>query len=221
MGALTVQKIADRVRRQFGDANASIITDQAMFDWINDAMREIVLANNLLAIKATSATVAGTSSYNIPADLLSLHHVSYKGEPLEETSVQAAQDTIESMDDAAKYPTGIPSMYWMYGTQIFLYPSPNTSGAADLTIYYNRNPVEVAAVGATPELPARYDNRIIEYCLAMAAEIDEDDSKYQLKKAEFKQGVSETSDEEEGPNNLYPFVGVSSADGGGSFYWDI
>jgi len=222
MGALTVQKFADRIRRQFGDTSAVLITDAAVYDWINDAMRDIVLSNDLLAIRATTATVANQISYKIPNDLLQLHHVSFGGEPLEESNMQEVVNSVTNMDDpvSAGYPTGTPQFFWFYGNQLFLYPAPATSSSSDLLVYYNRMPVEITAMVDIPELPARYDNRIMEYCLAQAAELDDDTDKYSAKKTEFKQGVADTRDLEQGTNDVYSSVTVSPADGAGGYYYD-
>jgi len=214
MGALTVQKITDRVRRQFGDIGGALITDQAMYDWINDAMREIILENNLLKVRANSITVANQSNYGLPSDLLRFDHISYEGEALPSISVQEASNTVENMDDATNFPRGIPQTYWVYGNELFLYPAPTAAGVT-ITIYYNRNPVEITTMAGIPELPARYDNRLIEYCLAQAAEIDDDTLKNQSKLQQFRDGLEKARDEEEGPTDLYQHMGVSMADSAG------
>jgi hypothetical protein len=217
MGALTVQNIADRARRQFGDAAGVLITDQAIFDWINDAMRECVLDNNLLQVKATALTVAGQANYGFPTDLLRLNHIAYDGEALDSTSVQEASKTIDSMDDTTNFARGTPQTYWVYGNEFFLYPAPNTAGKT-LTSYYNRYPVVVTALANTPELPARYDNRLIEYCLAQAAELDDDPNKQQLKMQQFQAGLDKAKDEEEGATDVYQNMGVPLADSYGYSY---
>lgn len=218
MGVLTVQKISDRVRRQFGDTGSVVITDQAMYDWINDAMREIVLDQKLLRVKSTSQTVIGQQNYGFPSDLLRLDHLSVNGEALDQTSTQEIGRTIENMDDSINYPRGVPSQYWVYGRELFLYPAPSSS--TSMTIYYYRNPVEVTAMVNTPELPAEYDNRIIEYCLSQAAELDDDDTRAQLKRQQFDVGLDRTKDEQEGGQDFYPNMGVPLADAYGYSYID-
>lgn len=211
MGALTVQQIITRVRRQFGDEDSAQIADATFIDYINDAMRDIVLANNLLQVKATVPTVAGTSAYNLPADLLRLHHVSWNGQPLREENIQVVQDNVDQMDNTANFPVGSPETYWIYAGQLNLYPSPGS--VANITIYYNRNPTAVVAVGDTPELPARYDNRIIEYCLGKAGELDENPTLYTTKMQEFERGLTKSKDDEElGSQSSYPFISPSIED---------
>jgi hypothetical protein len=195
-----------------------MLADQFFYDNINDAMRDIVLENDLLAIRATTTTVANQANYSVPADLLQMHHVSYQGTPLKETTVQEAQQQIENMDSTASYPSGVPSVYWMYGASLWLYPAPASPSATDLLLYYNRMPVEVTTLANTPELPARYDNRILEFLLAKAAELDDDNSKYQLKMGEFQSGVRSTKEIEEGPDQFYSFITTSPADNGGYYY---
>jgi hypothetical protein len=210
--------MADRVRRQFGDTAGVVITDQAMYDWINDAMREIVLDQKLLRLKATSSTLIGQSNYGFPTDLLRLDHVSVDGEALEQTTTQQISRTVENMDDSVNFPRGTPEYYWVYGREIYLYPAP--AAVKTITMYYYRNPTEVTALANTPELPAEYDNRIIEYCLAQAAELDDDDNRAQLKRQQFEIGLDKTKDEQEGGQDMYAHMGVSLADSYGYSYRD-
>jgi hypothetical protein len=218
MGVLTVQNIADRTRRQFGDTGSVLITDQAIFDWINDAMQAIVLDQKLLRLRATANTVVNQQNYAFPVDTLKVDHISFDGTPLNQTTTQEVSRVLSNMDDATNITKGIPSQYWLYGREIFLYPVPNVVKV--LTIYYYRNPVLVTAVGNTPELPAEYDNRLVEYCLAQAAELDDDLNKQQLKLEQFTQGLNKTKDEQHGAQDFYPSMGVPLPDSYGYDYMD-
>jgi len=213
MGTLTVLQIATRVRRQFGDADGVLLTDQAFFDWINDAMREIVLENDLLKQRATSATVIGQSSYTIPLDLIRMHSLSIFGLPIRETSFPEARDTVKNLDDSSVYPRGTPEMYWVYGGNLFLYPAPDRASSTGLLMNYNRAPVAVALMTDIPELNTRYDTRLIEYCAAQAADLDQDSTRYAIKKAEFQMGISEAKDEEGSTQEYYPFINYSFSSG--------
>jgi hypothetical protein len=209
MGSLSVQNILDRTKRQFGDTAGVIITSAAIFDWINDAAKEIVVDNDLLKVKASSITVINQSNYGFPSDLLRFHSLSYDGNPLTEISLQEARKLLNGLDDPAAFPIGVPQQFWQYGNEVFLYPSPNA--ARNLIIYYNRMPVAVDDVADIPELPARYDNRYVEYCLAQAAELDDDSSKAELKMGQFQDGLERARDEDLS-SGLYPHMGVPLAD---------
>lgn len=219
MGLLTVANIASRVRRQFGDSAGILLTDAAFIDWINDAMREIVLDNDLLKIRSTSTTLANQSNYGLPADILRFLSVSFDGQAIEEISLQEARRQVPNLDNAATFAVGTPQSYWQYGNEMFLYPAP--SSAKTLTLYYNRNPTLVTVVGDTPELPARYDNRLVEYCLAQAAEMDDDDAKAQYKMEQFNAGLERSRDEDKS-SEVYPYMGVPGPDSYGyALYEDV
>jgi len=217
MGELTVTDIARRVRRQMGDEAGVVLTDQTVYDWINDGMREIVLENDLLRWRATTNSVAGQANYAIPTDLLRFHSITYGGEALTEISLQDAQKIIPNIDDTTTYAKGTPQQFWQYGNEFFLYPAP--ASIKTIVIYYNRRPTPVTDLGNTPELSARYDNRLVEYCLAQAAEMDDNDTMAVRKRSEFQEGLSRSKDEES-ESGLYPHMGVSIADSYGYSYYD-
>src|SRR4029077_14116720 len=114
--------------------------DTDFVTWVNEAMKEIVTQLNLLQVTATAATVAGTSQYSLPNDILRLVSVKWQGTSLRFISLQQAEESIPDKDNASNYPQGTPTMYWIWGGKMYLYPAPSSSGASDLVIYYNRMP---------------------------------------------------------------------------------
>lgn len=215
MGDLTVANIASRVRRQQGDEAGLLLTDQAFIDWVNDAMKEIVIQNDLLKWRSTALSVVGQANYAVPSDLLRFHSLTYDGEALREVSLQEAQKTVPNIDDTANYTRGVPQSFWQYGNEFFIWPAP--ASAKSLVIYYNRKPTLVTTTANTPELNARYDNRIIDYCMAQAAEMDNDDQRADRKMGQFQGGLDRTQDEES-DSGTFPHMGVPLVDSAGYYY---
>lgn len=211
MGVLTVGNILERVQRQFGDEAGVLINITAVRDWINDAMREIILDNDLLKVRSTAVVAVGQPNYGLPSDVLRLHSLSYDGRPINEVSLSEARKTID-VDDTANYPRAVPQEYWVWGSEFFLYPAP--SEAKQVTLYYNRNPTAVVNTTDVPELPARYDNRLVEYCIAQASELDDNDERAARKLNQFQEGLERARDEENS-GGQYPHMGVSLADSSG------
>jgi hypothetical protein len=212
MGALTVQKIMNRVRRQFGDTAGVQLDAQFFYDFINDAMREIVLEADLLQTTATNNSVANTATLALPTDALRIYGVSYAGSPISEVELSQARQLLEVTEGpvSAGYPVGTPAQYWIWNNNIVFYPAPDS--VKSVAVYYNRNPTEVSSTADIPELPARYDNRILEYLMAKAAEFDDDMGKYQVKIQEFSMNMSKSSGEDGDSQELYPFISVSPVD---------
>jgi hypothetical protein len=89
------------------------------------------------------------------------------------------------------------------------------NGSTDLTLYFTRQPVQVTVVGDTPELPVQYHPRIVEYCIAQAAELDDNLAQYQLKMAQFENGVTKLKDNADWDSqDTYPTISVSPRDYG-------
>jgi hypothetical protein len=208
--------IATRVRRTFGDDAGILITDADILRWINDAQREIAVKANLLQVRATTAVAPGVNEVAVPANILRLHSVKFQNVKL----IALSQNEADQFDLGAVPTTSraTPTHYWLFANTLTLYPAPNTTDPDDLKMYYTRTPVEVTALGDTPELPVEYHNRIVEYCAAQAAEMDNDNGRYQLKMGQFEAGVSELKGlGEQDQNDVYPTITVSSADSGSDY----
>lgn len=203
---MLVSEIIARVRRAFGDTNSVEITDADIIRWINDAMREIVPQAELLQAKATTLPLNGTPNYALPDDMLKVHSIKYAGRTLEYVSLEQAEELFPNKDNPTSYEVGTPTHCWIWGNELYLYPAPNNTTDA-ITCYYNRMPLDVTATGDTPELPTVYHNRIVEYCMAQAYELDQDAGNAQNKLNQFQnnlQSMRSLSTWEE--QEVYPFI---------------
>lgn len=207
MGTLKVSDITTRVQRQFGDTELAQVLQSDVVNWINDAMREVAVQNDLLQVQGTAAAVANQSQYSLPATILRLRRVAYQGYSLRPISIEEADELIagSSLTPANGYPTGVPSHYWVYAGQINLFPAPAVAGSNDITLYYTRQPVAVVNPADTPETPAQYDNRIVEYCLAQAWELDMNVTMSNMKNQQFQQGTDKLKGDADWENqDFYP-----------------
>jgi hypothetical protein len=203
--ALTLGQIKTRVKRTFGDTGNVEIRDSDIVDWVNAATRDLVKYNNLNKIKATSLTVANQSDYDLPVGVSGLSAVKYQGATLEYVSLDSANELFPERDNPDNFPTGTPLYYWVYADKLTLYPAPNS--VEDLTLYYTVLPQAVDTDDDVPGVPVEYHNRIIDYCLAQAYELNGDLNASQIKMNQFTEGRREMSgkptEAETGP---YPFI---------------
>lgn len=211
---MLVSEIATRVKRQFGDEAGAQITDADIIRWCNDAQQEIAVNNDLLQVSATTATTAGTQKYTIPTNLLILRSAKWQGVKLQGLSMEEA-DAL-TLSTSSTNPPGVPTTFWQFARQIYLWPIPATSGTTDLTLYYTRVPNTITVVGDTPELPLQYHPRLVEYCVAQAAELDDNLQHYAMKMQQFKAGVDNLKDNATWENHdVYPSITPSMRDYGG------
>lgn len=207
---MNVGEIALRVKRIFGDEAGAQITDADIIRWVNDAQREIAYNNDLLQTTATTAVVPGQDQYTLPPDVLNLRSVRFQGKKLVfMTPEEATQHGSDSKT------TGVPTHYSLWARNLDLFPTPTTADADDLQLYYTRQPAAVGGTADTPELPLQYHNRIVEYCLAQAYELDDNMDSYKSKMQMFQDGMDRlkvNTDWQE--QDVYPSITASSAD-----YW--
>ena len=208
---MLVSAIISTVRTIISDKDSLQVTDAEMMVWINQAMREVAVDNELLQMSATSNTVVGTANYVLPADILKLHSVKYDNEKL---PVYSRKDA-EEHANLTSTTNGTPGFCYVWAGSLYLVPPPSAIKA--LIIDYIRQPTDVTAVGNTPELPLQYHNRLIDFCLAQAYLQDGDQQMYAMKIQEFQSGVRQVRDTPEWEADAYPSFTVSDRDSGYEF----
>jgi hypothetical protein len=88
-----------------------------------------------------------------------------------------------------------------------VYPKPDANLAGGIEIYYTRQPAVVSALSDIPEVPVMYHNRIVEYVLAQAYELDEDWQAAQVKQQQFRTGVDKLKDQTDwAVRDAYPSI---------------
>lgn len=209
---MNVSEIATRVKRQFGDESGAQIQDADIIRWVNDGQREIAWNNDILQKRATAATVANQADYSLPTDILRLRSVKYQGMPLKGVHLQEADELLGNYETPSQVPTGVPTTFWVFAQTLHLYPTPSVGGATDLILYYTRNPSDVTVTGDSPDIPTQYHNRIVEYCIAQAYELDDNLNAAQVKLNQFQGGLERSKGEADFvPQDVYP--SITSVDG--------
>lgn len=212
---MLVSDIVTRVRAIAGDSNSVQFTDATIITWLNDAQKIAAEKNQLLQKTASSNTVVGTSTYNLPADILKLHSVWYDGAKLPVYTFKEAEERANLADTSV----GSPTFCYVWAGVLNLFPVP--SRVVALKINYTQYPAELTLVSETPGLPVIYHQRLVDYCLAQVAQQDDNEQLYQLKMSEFNGGVSELKDVPEWENDQYPMITVGDRDRGmgAEDYW--
>lgn len=208
---MQVSDIITRVKRQFGDEAGAQITDADIIRWINDAQRDLAASNELLQTTAYTDLIAGQDNYYLPPDILTLRNIRIDGRKLESlTNDQAATWTPNTPNQA----TGTPTHFSQWALKFDLFPIPDRSVKKGIHLYYTRSPIPVAVGSDVPELPLQYHNRIVDYCLAQAHELDDNLDSYKLKMEMFRDGALSVQGLEQVTSDVYPTISVSRRDTG-------
>lgn len=213
--SLLVSDVTTRVQRQFGDETNAQVGQADVVRWINDAQREICVQNDINQVTATAATIANQRDYTLPTGIAKLHHISYQGVSLRIISLEEADELISSHDltQAQGYPSGQPTHAWLWGTTLSLYPAPSVGGASDLKLYYTGFVTDVVNPGDALTIPPQYHNRVVEYCIAQAFELDENYQLAQIKLGQFSTGVKNQAGLDTWQSQeSYPSITVSPED---------
>lgn len=169
----TLQNVIDRVTRQFGDESGSQITVADITNWTNAALREIVKKNRFTKAQSTTPSVAGQNQYSFASlSILNIEHLHYEGKALDYKGFVEAQEYINKYDPSLSN-TGTPTIWYEWGTVLYVYPVPQVSGD-DITVYYVQLPAEVTNTSDVLTVPDTYFEVVVQYVLQQAYEQDDD-----------------------------------------------
>lgn len=224
---MNVQDVANRVRRIFGDDAGVQVTDEDIFRWINDAQLQISIDNEeLLETVSTADIVANQPDYTLPTNcntLRSLMYNNFRLRGLSMTLFNEYLDGFKAPSNEGGFGTGRPEVFMVYANVITLFPTPNESITNGLRLFYARHPESVGNFADALTVPDRYHNSVVEYCLKMAYEMDENFDAAAYKKGEFSSQVQKLKGQEKVTSTeYYPKITVLPQDdaflNSGGFY---
>ena len=208
-----VSDIVTDVRRTFGDESAIQVSDADIIRWVNSAQREILITNKILRAVGTTDVVSGQSEYNLAGlSVVSIQSIHYLGRKLDYRSFNEAEEYVQRLDPL-KTSTGDPVMWFEWGGTINLYPVPDTSSVAALTIYYIKEPIPLTIIANPLSVPDSYYETVLQFVMAKAYELDEDTQNATAKYGQFTAGLNSRSDSEAMPNqDTYPRITIREED---------
>lgn len=208
-----VSDVQTYVKRMFGDESGVQITDDDILRWVNAAQQEIVSSNQVLKASATKDTVADDFTYQLGLDITdvqAINSIHVDGVKINYVSFNDAEALI-LRDDPARLSRGRPEFWYEWAGILYLYPTPDK--AYTLTVYYQKEPTTLTSNTDTLILPDNYFNRVIEYVMAQAYELDENFGAAETKSSQFDSKLmSMTLDEEKANVNTYPRITVRPED---------
>lgn len=207
-----VSDVTAYVKRQFGDEAGVQITDADIIRWVNAAQTEIVENNQVLKATATKTTTADVYDYalGVDVDIQYINSLHIDGAKLKYMNFNEAEELI-LRDDPARTARGRPEIWYEWAGIVNLYPTPDKGYT--LTVFYHKLPLPVAAITDTLSLPDNYFNRIVEYVMSQAFELDENFSAMQIKTTQFEGRLNNMNfDENVAKVDTYPTITIRSED---------
>lgn len=211
----TVAEVITEIRRTFGDEASVQVSDDDIIRWINSAQREILIKNKILKAVGTSDVTANVSEYDITGlNIVSIQSIHFKGRKVDYMSFQEAEEYIVN-SDPEKTSTGDPIIWYEWGGMLNFYPVPKATEADALKIYYIPEPATVT-LNSTLTVPNAYFENVVQYVLARAYELDEDNENSQYKLGQFNERLDALSEQENYQGQqTYPRITVLEEDSWG------
>lgn len=166
MGAMSLLDMRTEVLNHGFDAS---VYSGRINQWINDAYEQACRVALFSADEGTNdfSTTAGTSTYSLPADMVTMRSI--RNTDLDQEMVAV---DLRDIDRASHTSTGAPFAYAMNAANVQLYPVPDQ--AYPFEIRYWKLPADLVADGDTPVIPADY-HRMLWYWACAEAYWSEDD----------------------------------------------
>lgn len=204
----TVQDVLTAVKRQFGDESGVQITDTDISRWVSDAQREIVLNNAEISPGMVSVNVtAGTALYpllaNVP-DIMTIHSIHFDGAYLENMTFLQAQEYIIRKGSGTS--RGTPTFWYEYAGVLNLWPVPDTSITAGITVFYTKAPTEIVLLTDALSIPDSYFNALVMQCLKQASNMDENFQAAQAYDQQFEVSMQKLANRTASQSNAYPTI---------------
>ena len=200
---MNVGEIKRRVSSALGDNAKLVFTDAALLDMINDAQMDLARKTACLGGVLFEDVNAGTESFDLPPLCIETKRVTYQGTKLNRTTWQE----LDMMDPGRDNTTGVPTHYFIDGTDVHLYPIPSAFAAAALAIYYVAAPVPLTADTDILQIPIAFHEDIVVRCIARGHEQVEDYQASQMKSAEYTQSVTLTQQQLlDSSEESYPYI---------------
>ena len=210
---MIVSEVATRVKRQFGDESGVQVTDEDIMRWISDAQREIGQAQELIEATSTGSSTYQTETYDLPVDIINLRSVYFEGKQLRKLSMQEYDIWVREYLDGVAYPFyGTPEVFCVWANQLRMYPVPDASGR-EIIVYFTEFPTDVITVADQLSLPIKWHNRIVEYCLQQAYELDENFDAAMMKGGQMSQSLGQMAEDASWTEHTsYPMITIQPDD---------
>lgn len=207
----TVDDVLKYVKRQFGDEAAIQISDEDIIRWINSGQGEIFRRTEPIKSSMQADLVAAQGVYTFPVDVMRVQSLLVNSIPVEQLSSQEAEEYILRADPTRTV-TGQPTIWYEWGGTFTFYPTPDYTVASGITIQYIKRPAIVNEANDSLSIPDAYFNRLIEYVMQQAYELDENFTASEMKGAQFSQNLDAYGNRENVTDNTYPTITVLEED---------
>lgn len=202
---ITVDDIFIRVKRTFGDEAGAQIENADILRWANDGQLDIARKTQCIVKTEIYNTTNGVYEVNIPPAFLFFLRATCDGRLLSPISYQELDARYPNR--AETYPTGVPEYITFIGNTMYLYPAPVASGVGNLLVIYAARPAILVNTADNLEIPDRFYETLIRFCLMRAKELDGDWEAARIFQKSYEEELQGINTELENSNDSsYPVI---------------
>lgn len=176
------QDMITEIERSFGDESHVQLKVNDILRWINSGQLEIINKNPILKAISTTPGIKDQTAYDIPADCIQMEMIQVNNVILRACSWEEVRDITLAGPASSQ-----PQVWSIYANKAFIYPAPDKD--ENITIYYAKRPTDVTSAGDPLSIPDRYYDRLKEYIMSRAYEMDEDWTAHQVQRDQFESNL--------------------------------
>lgn len=199
------------VKRQFGDESGVQITSDDIIRWINAGQMEIFRRNEPIKATSTADLTAGTDTYTFPSfffSILKIQSILVNNTIVEYRSYQEAEEYVLANDPNKVQTADTPLIWYEWGGEFTFWPVPAVSATNGIKIRYIPAPTAVSLQTDLLSIPDTYFNRLLEFVLAQAYELDEDWGAASAKAEQFGTNLDSQVAQDSVETDTYPRITI-------------
>jgi hypothetical protein len=205
MVEMNMSDVVRQVTRLIGDENETQIFNTDIMDWANEYIMVLARESEFNQLLDQSTYGPSTTGRTVPLQFIGEKRVTFNDVPLNRTTL------LELDKLGAETSSGNPTHFYFWGSVMFLWPTPSTSGT--LKIWYTAAVNAIGDMDSELPCPLIYHKDVVRACIMRAREQSEDFEQAAALAAEVTQLTGKVSyDQAFQSREGYPVVRGDPAD---------
>ena len=181
---MTPTEIATMARQIYNAVGDDFFSDELLYNFMFGAQLEAAQEAFCIENVYTADSVASQQQYSFPTNAIGIKNLKYSGRELDKISQQEFDSITYGQSTA---PTGTPRAYWQWGSNIYLYPTPDTSTTGAIQIFTYDKP-QAVTVSSTLDLDSQFHIDVVNYIVAKMFAMDQNTAMSDRYQALWEQG---------------------------------
>lgn len=171
----SADRVAEDVKDMFGDSGGVQLTDDMLLRWINDGQRYLARESDFLEDVASAPLLAGQALYDLSELIVGsrvkmIQSFVAGGSRLKQIGFS---EYLQQLGTGVAE-LGTPTAAMVRGNSVTLWPTPDTTLADGLVVYFSQWPLDLDDLDDPLAVPDRFFDVLRDYVLAQAMKMNDD-----------------------------------------------